>query len=105
MPPAEVVQPTAQPLVFDARERDVVVENPEVQAVFTTRGGVLKHWRLKRYLGADGKPLDLIPSALPDGQARPFSLSVGDQATDRALSQALFKPSADCVDASSPATI
>ena len=97
--PAEAVA-TAEPLVHDPRERDIVVENREVQGIFTTRGGVLKHWRLKRYLGSDGQPLDLVPKLPPDA-IRPFTLTTGDQPTDATLARALFKPSADSVDATS----
>src|SRR5262245_37257024 len=32
----------------DASERDITVENSNVQAVFTTRGGALRSWRLKK---------------------------------------------------------
>src|SRR5687767_8576156 len=97
--PAPVSTPEA--LVRDARERDIVVENNEVQAVFSSRGGVLTHWRLKRYLGADGKPLDLVPERVPAGSPRPFTLTVGDAAIDETLAQALFKPSVDAVSANS----
>src|SRR4029453_3217113 len=37
-------QPESTPLVADASERDIVVENAAVRAVFTTRGAALKHW-------------------------------------------------------------
>jgi len=85
----------AEPLVHDASERDIVADGREVEAVFSNRGGVLKHWRLKRYLGSDGKPLDLVPLALPAGAPRPFGLTVGDPAVDATLAKALFKTSAD----------
>jgi YidC/Oxa1 family membrane protein insertase len=102
---AEAPPPASQPVVFDARERDVIVEGPEVEAVFTTRGAVLKHWRLKKYLGEDGKPLDLVPAAVADGSIKPFALSSGDEGIDKTMAQALFKPSADRVDASSAARL
>ena len=91
----------AQPLVADAAEREITVENAEVHAVFTTRGGTLKSWRLKRYLGADGKPLDLVPAALAADRARPFTLQTGDAAVDGVLAAALFKASAETLDVSS----
>jgi YidC/Oxa1 family membrane protein insertase len=96
-------QPSAQaePLVHDAAQRDVVVENAAVRATFTTRGAYLKSWRLKRYLGADGQPLDLIPAHARPDAAKPFTLAVGEPAIDQTLSDALFKPSADSVDARS----
>jgi YidC/Oxa1 family membrane protein insertase len=93
MPPQAA--PSASPLVADAAERDVTVENPSVSAVFTTRGGALKSWRLKKYQDSAGQALELIPQTLPAGTARPFTLSVGDVATDATLASALFKPSAD----------
>ena len=98
--PEAPASPSAEPLVHDTADREVLVENAEVQAAFTTRGASLKHWRLKRYLGADRRPLDLVPSVTPDS-AKPFTLIVGDPATDQVLSQALFKPSADALDARS----
>jgi YidC/Oxa1 family membrane protein insertase len=93
-PPADAkAQPPAEALVHSTAELDVPIESAEVQAVFSNRGGVLKHWRLKRYLDAAGKPLDLVPTAAPPGQPKPFTLSVGDAAIDATLSKALFKPS------------
>jgi hypothetical protein len=38
------------------------VDTGAVAAVFTTRGGVLKSWRLKRYTLEDGKAVDLVAS-------------------------------------------
>jgi len=77
------------------------VENSAVSAVFATRGAVLKSWRLKKYPDSAGQPLELVPHTVPEGTSRPFTLSVGDQPTDSALSSALFKPSADRVDVTS----
>ena len=101
--PGPVTQqaPAAEPIVHDTAEREVVFENAEVRASFSTRGAVLRHWRLKRYLGVDGQPLDLVPSRVRPDSPKPFTLSVGDPAADQTLSQALFKPSADSIDATS----
>jgi YidC/Oxa1 family membrane protein insertase len=105
--PPQSAQPAAtdaalpEPVVHDTAERDVTVENTEVQATFSTRGGVLKSWRLKRYLGADGRPLDLVPSEARPGSPKPFTLSVGEPVADQALSRALYKPSTDSLDARS----
>jgi len=96
--PALPVVAAPAALVGDAAERDIVVETPDVRAVFTTRGAELKSWRLKRFLEA-GRLLDLIPAGLPPDAPRPFSLSVEDAATTQVLRQALYKPSADRVDA------
>jgi YidC/Oxa1 family membrane protein insertase len=87
--------PAATPLVGDGAERDVTVETPSVSAVFTTRGGALKSWRLKKYPNVSRQPLELIPHTVPPGTARPFTLAVGDPQVDATLASALFKPSAD----------
>jgi YidC/Oxa1 family membrane protein insertase len=72
-----------------------VVENADVRAVFTTRGGVLRSWRLKRYHDPAGQPLELIPQQVPADAARPFSLVLDDKAATRALDSAAFSSSAD----------
>ena len=84
----------AAPLVADSAERDVTFENDSVSAVFTTRGGALKSWRLKKYQNASGQPLELVPNPVPSGTPRPFALSAQDPAVAATLSQALYKPSA-----------
>jgi YidC/Oxa1 family membrane protein insertase len=94
--PAQPEQPVeAAAIVQDAAEREIVVESEAVRAVFTTRGGALKSWRLKQYAAADGGPLDLVPPQAPAGSPRPFSLATGDAPVDGQLAQALFKPSAE----------
>src|SRR5258705_6185281 len=92
-PAAEQV--TSAPVVADSAERDITVENPEVRAVFTTRGGTLKSWRLKKYQDVAREPLELVPHAVPPGSPRPFTVSVPDAATSAILAPALFKPSAE----------
>ena len=87
--------PAVQALVGDSSERDIVVENDWVRAVFSTRGAVITSWRLKHYAAPNGGPLDLIPEKAPAGSARPFTLSFDDPAVTAALARALFKPSAD----------
>jgi YidC/Oxa1 family membrane protein insertase len=77
-------------------EQDVVVESPSVVALFTTRGAVLKSWRLKKYHDGSGAPLELIPQNIPEAP-KPFTLEVDDAATGTILRTALFKPDADAV--------
>ncbi len=93
--------PSAAPVVADTAERDITVENSSISAIFTTRGGVLKSWRLKKYQDSAGQALELIPHTVPPGTPRPFTLSIGDQGTDATLSSALFKPSSERVDVTS----
>jgi YidC/Oxa1 family membrane protein insertase len=106
-PPAAETPVEAAPLVAAASEQDVRVESDEVAAVFSTRGAVLKSWRLKRYPDPSGEPLELIPQRVPDGTLKPFSLTVDDAATTTELQRALFKPSVTDVKVqqASPATL
>ena len=82
----------AQPLVGADSEQEVVVESDAVRAVFSTRGGTLLSWKLKRYNDAEGQQLDLVPHAVP-GAIRPFTLQTDDPAASALLNGALFKPS------------
>ena len=51
--PAPIAERTpSAPVVADSTERDITFESPSVRAVFTTRGGALKSWRLKKYPGS-----------------------------------------------------
>jgi YidC/Oxa1 family membrane protein insertase len=94
-------EPQSTPLVADSAERDVTFESESVHAVFTTRGGALKSWRLKKYQDAAREPLELVPHTVPPGTLRPFTLSVPDPKLSATLAQALFKPSAEALQASS----
>ncbi len=104
-PPAAAVAPQpqleeAEPLVADAQEREIVVENEFVRGVFSTRGAVLTSWRLKRYADDDGSPHDVVPARAPANAPKPFSLILDDPALTARLAQALFKPSAEGVEIS-----
>ena len=110
-PPAPVaaapVAPTGPaPLVADTADRDIVVENESVRAVFSTRGAVLKSWRLKKYLDAARQPLELVPQDAPADQPRPFTLAFDDAAVTTTLRNALYRPSEGALSVGgSPATL
>jgi YidC/Oxa1 family membrane protein insertase len=116
--PATTVQPQAQPpsgatpaapaavapavtssdpaaVTSETAEREITVETTTVQAVLSNRGGRVVHWRLKDYRDASGEMVDLVPSALPDDQPRPFSLRVPDTEVTRRLNGALYQVSGD----------
>jgi YidC/Oxa1 family membrane protein insertase len=93
-PPAVVAAPAPQALVADANERQIVVETSDVEAVLSNRGARLLHWRLKRYLDDEGKPVDLVPSALPPNQPTPFSLAFDDPQLTARVNDALFRTTA-----------
>ena len=71
--PAPAVEPASTPIVSAASEQDIVVEGPAITAIISTRGAVLKSWRLKNYRDAGGAPLELVPQVVPDAP-KPFTL-------------------------------
>ena len=95
----------AAPLVSASAEQDIVVDNPAVTAIFSTRGAILKSWRLKNYRDGLGAPLELIPQNVPNAP-KPFTLEADDPATSTTLKNALYKPSAETLAISTaPATL
>jgi YidC/Oxa1 family membrane protein insertase len=77
--------PAAAPVTGDPPEREIAFENGSVRAVFSNRGGVIKSWRLKKYLNAAKEPLELVPHDVPPGLPKPFTLSVEDPAITAAV--------------------
>jgi YidC/Oxa1 family membrane protein insertase len=80
----------ANVVLGDSAERDIRIETPQVIAVFTNRGALLKSWRLKRYLDERSEPLELIANDLPGVPALPFTLRADDENVNRTLDAALF---------------
>ena len=90
------VEPVAdvEALVTDSAERDVVVETPKIQAVFSNRGAELKSWHLKDYRDDQGHPVDLVPEGVPPTEPRAFALVAADPASTQRMRSALYRPSA-----------
>ena len=102
---AAVSAPVAQPLVGDTAERDIVVDAGAIRATFSNRGAIVKSWQLTRYLDRDGKPIDMVPAALPASSPRPFTLRVADPVKTARLNSALYHSAAvGTIDATSKAT-
>jgi YidC/Oxa1 family membrane protein insertase len=93
--PGQAEAPGAAPIVADASAHDIHVETDTVSAVLSTRGAILKSWRLKRYLTGDHQPLELIPPEIPDTFARPLTLATDDATTSATLRSALYQPSVE----------
>jgi YidC/Oxa1 family membrane protein insertase len=92
--PAPPLEPAVAATVAETTERSIVVETDVVRAVFSNRGGVITSWTLKKYPGADGKPVDLVPATLPVSQPRPFTLRLGEDKRTTLVNSALFRTSA-----------
>ncbi len=86
---------TPAPAAADGR--DVTVENAFIRAVFTTHGGALESWRLKKYHDTAGVELELVPQTVGADVPLPFTLSVEDAALSSELENASFTPSADAL--------
>jgi YidC/Oxa1 family membrane protein insertase len=85
----------ATPGVPAAAARDIVVENNDVRAVFTTRGAVIKSWQLKRYRDNLGRPYEFVAGHAPPDAPLPLTLGVDDAALSRTLASAPFTVSSE----------
>ena len=93
--PAPAAAPEAAAITTEAAERRIVVNTATVEATLSNQGGRVLSWRLKDYKDERGEPLDLIPSAVPAEQPRPFSLQVDDESVTRRLNSAIYRVSGD----------
>ena len=81
------------PVVADTEPRDIVVEGERLRAVFRNRGASPIHWELKEHLDPrTGRPVDLVPPALPPDELPPFSLVFADPELTARASSGLFRP-------------
>ena len=87
--------PAVQTLTSEPNEREIVVETSTVEVVFTNRGARALHWRLKNYHDDQGKPVDLVPTALPPNQPSPFALRVDDPQISSRLESAIYRIEGD----------
>ncbi len=92
-PPAADAGPAA--VTTEPGEREIVVETATVEAVFTNRGGRVLHWRLKDYPDDTGEPVDLVPTGVPPGLPRPFSLELDDAGLTERLNTAIYRVAGD----------
>jgi YidC/Oxa1 family membrane protein insertase len=89
--PAEL--PAQQPA------RDIIVDNGEVRAVFTTRGAVIKSWQLKKYKDNSGRPYEVVAGHAPADAPLPLSLGVDDAALSTVLAAASYTVTSESTDA------
>jgi YidC/Oxa1 family membrane protein insertase len=114
-PVSEAPQPESTPLpaavVGDVQQRSIVVETETVTATFDNRGAEITSWRLKKYQDESGRPVDLLPSALPPTVARPFELKSDDAGVTKRLNDGLYRvqvngqPAGDRIRITAPTTL
>ena len=83
-----------------APARELVVENSDVRAVFTTRGATLKSWQLKKYRDSSGRPYEMLAGHAPPNAPLPLSIAVDDAALSATLAAAPFVVAAESGDGS-----
>ena len=90
-PEAPKVPPPPQiPVVEGQQARDITVENDLYRITFSTQGGVVKSWILKKYEDASGKPLDVVNTAACKQLGYPMSLRTADDSLNQKVNQALY---------------
>ncbi len=77
--------------VTASTESDTTVENELYKIVFTNRGGLVKHWILKKYVDSHGKPLDMVQAQIASRFGDPLSLYTYDASLTSQLNQALYQ--------------
>jgi YidC/Oxa1 family membrane protein insertase len=88
-------------------EKTIAVESPLYRVELSNRGGVVRSWKLKKYLNDEKppQPLDLVnPSAAPE-LGWPFSLVLQDQQLEAQANSALYQMTPDAPSANAPAEI
>jgi YidC/Oxa1 family membrane protein insertase len=98
--PAPSVQGVAAELPPQQPARDVVVDNGDVRAVFTTRGAVIKSWQLKKYKDNSGRPYEVVAGHAPADAPLPLTIGTDDAALAAVLAAASYTVTSESTDAS-----
>jgi YidC/Oxa1 family membrane protein insertase len=99
---AEPVKPTPSRTILSQAvagvEKDISVETPLYSAIFTTRSGALKSFKLKDYrktLAKDSEPIELVH--VMEGMSRPLTVTFPESSID-ILPESLFSADKDSID-------
>jgi YidC/Oxa1 family membrane protein insertase len=82
--------PPQIPVAEGQQAQDIVVENDFYRITFSTQGGVVKNWILKKYDDANGKPLDVVNPAACNQLGYPMSVRTTDDSLNQKVNQALY---------------
>jgi YidC/Oxa1 family membrane protein insertase len=74
--PAPVIPPV--PVEIPVDEKEIMVETDYYSAVFTSRGGSIKKWDLKKYSDVDNNPVSLVKD---DAPIPPLSVVIDEKST------------------------
>ena len=90
------------PVTAETQERTIVVESPLYRVEFSNRGGVVRSWKLKKYL-TDQKPprpLDLVNADASNQLGWPFSLVLTDKQLEAQVNSGLYEVTSSATGAS-----
>jgi len=101
----KVPAPPAIPVAEGHQAQDITVENDLYRITFSTRGGVIKSWVLKKYDDAGGKPLDVVNPAACKQLGYPMSIRTSDTSLNQTVNQALYVAQPAGTTVKAPATL
>lgn len=80
----------ALPVEQGAKAEEITVEKDLYRITFSTQGGVIKSWVLKKYTDVEEKPLDVVNQAACDQLGFPMRVSLPDAALASKLNSAVY---------------
>jgi YidC/Oxa1 family membrane protein insertase len=96
--PVQAAPAPSQGAVAGKAETEVVVETSLYRAVWSSKGGVLKRWTLKKHANTAKEPLELVPALADEIGRYPFSLGLDDAELAGSLNTSLFEASTASLD-------
>jgi len=97
---------SAKPVVAQA-ETNLVVDSPVYHVELSNRGGVVRSWKLKKYLDEENppRPLDLVNPDAAQELGWPFSLVLGDKQLEAEANSALYEMTPSTPSAAAPTVV
>jgi YidC/Oxa1 family membrane protein insertase len=105
-PEAPKVPAPPQILVVQGQQaQDITVENDLYRITFSTQGGVVKSWILRKFKDSNGKPLDVVDPAACKQLGYPMSIRTSDTSLNQKVNQALYVAQPSGTTLKAPATL
>lgn len=97
--------PQATPVKMGEREQEIALENDLYRVVLSTRGGLIKSWRLKKYRDEQGATLELVHPQTAEKLGFPGSLILANRELEQRANTALYAPSPSSGELRAPAAV
>ncbi|MGA3295022.1 MAG: membrane protein insertase YidC [Candidatus Acidiferrales bacterium] len=100
-------RPTTITAIQASAEKTIAVESPLYRVELSNRGGVVRSWKLKKYLNDEKppQPLELVNASAAAELGWPFSLVLSDKQLEAQANSALYSVTPDSASANAPAEI